>query len=476
MTKRPNMRIKSNRKPKLEDTLATIRDYIPGAKIIDRKIVIPQAIVYGTRQVNGQQVLSGVPKIRAAVSQPREVRRDESTQTSGMDAQYREYRLNNLVRCCVNLRAVMATNKGHKVEIFAKDAEVDQDTHESLQTQHSDLLQHINDANKQVNLDNVAKLALVSQQLYGRSGFEIDLDKKVPRRLIPLNSYRLKPEFDDGGPDPWGVSSFEYAGKPAAYTPEEILYFHHNSLDGKMMGESDIEPILSQATTKRQIVEDILPLACDVSWSGIAVLQVDCSNLTPEDEDSYLNDLQAQFKPSNIIVTNQRFLRADIIDTKPNLDGIIHICEYLDIDIIGAFNGIPPFLVGRTHEQNRAIAYTELDQWINGDITNLQRSMRRQLDDGWIDYLAMQFLKLKPEAYSELDYRPRLVWNPIRIIDFVDTGATVAQLREILTRDEAYRILGLNPSDIEADLIAENERTQRVGVEQPVVIDDTGKA
>jgi hypothetical protein len=469
LTNKPKVKAGRLRRQNLDKLLVSIKDYIPEAKIVNRRIIIPQAIAQTPTR-------TFYPKLKAAVTRPRDMRLEKSTSYGGMDKNYREYRTNSLIRSCVNIRALMATNKGFKNEIFHKDPKQDEKVHAQLQEDHKDLIQHINDINKKVNADNAWKIALISMQLHGRAGFEKDREMRdgPPRRLVPLNGYVLEPEYTEPfmgmatTSDPWAITSYEYDGKRQCFQPEDILYFPHNSLDGKQHGVSDVEAILDQAQTKRMIMEEVLPEACTVAWSGVAVMQIDSSDMKEDEEDAYMQDLVDNFKPNKLLVVNQKVTKIEVIDTKPNLQGIMQVGEYLDLDIIGYFR-IPPFILGRHREVNRATAYTQLDQWINGDITDLQRTLRRLIDDNWNDYLARQFLKLTPEQYEELDYRPKLVWNPIKMIDFIETGQTAAALKasDSITQREVYRILSLNPADIEKDMLADAEMRTRVTPPQP---------
>lgn len=325
-----------------------------------------------------------------------------------------------------------------------------------------------------MNADNAWKLALIWMQLVGRAGFEINRDIRdgPPTGLIPLNAYDLEPEYPEtiagmAVANPWRISSFKYEGKKQFFRAEDVLYLPYNSLDAKQYGLSDVEPVLEQAKAKRMIVEEILPEACIVSWSGVCIIQVDSTNMTDTQEDEYMQGIIDEFKPSKVLVVNQKVTNIQVVDTKPNLRGIIETARYIDEDLIGHFS-VPPFIVARHREVNRATAYTQLDQWLNGDITNLQRTMRRLTDERWNDYLAMQYLKLTPEAYAELDYRPSTVWNPIKMVDFIETGQTLAALKsaDAITTREVYRILGLNEADIEQDLIADAEMQGRIGPSQ----------
>ncbi len=460
MTHAPKVR---SGKRRLEDELATITKYLPGAKIVNRHIVLPTALVSTSRK---PKLRAMYPKIKAAATKPRDVVKEQKTTYGALDKNYREYRTNNLVRSCVNVRALMATNKGFKTEVFHKDPKVDEEVHEQLQKDHTDLIQFINDANKQVNMDDILRISFVNDQIHGRSGFEKDLEtmKGQIRRLIPLDGSILEPEYDEKADDPWAISSFKYGMEKEAFQPDDILYFPYNSLDGKRLGLSDVEAVLVQSQTKRMIVEEILPEALTVAWAGVVAIQANTEDMSADDEDTFLQALIDEWRPTKIIAFNHRVTNIQVVKMEPNLTGIMEVGKLIDEDIIGYFR-VPPFVLGRHREVNRATAYTQLDNWINGDITDLQRKKRRQVDAQWNDYLTIQFLNLKDKkTFEELDYRACLVWNSIKIVDFVETGATLASLKgsDAITMQEVYRILGLNPADIEKDLLEEAQMKQKL--------------
>lgn len=468
MTNRPKVRAGRPRTRDLDKLLASIKDHIPGARIVNRKIIIPHAVVQTPRRTY-------FPKLKAAATRPSEARLEERTTYTGMDKHYKEYRLNSLIRSCVNIRAIMATNKGFKVEVSHKNPEKDAEIHVELQEEHAELIGHINEINKKVNADEAWRIALVNMQVHGRAGFEIDreITGGPPTGLIPLRGDVLKPEYPKSIAgmsvgNPWQISSYEYDGKSEFFQPDDALYLPYNSLDGTRYGLSDIEAILDQSRTKTMIIREILPEALTVSWSGVAVMQIDSTDMTGAEEDEYMQSLVDSFQPSKLLVVNQKVTRIDVIDTKPNLEGIMRVSENLDLDIIGYFR-IPPFVLGRHREVNRATAYAQLDQWINGDITDLQRKLRRLLDQEWYDRLHMQYAKIDRKALEALDYRVKQVWTPIKMIDFTETGNTLANLKRAdgITIEEIYRLLGLDESNIKADLLAEIEREREVRKQLP---------
>ena len=79
----------------------------------------------------------------------------------------------------------------------------------------------------------------------------------------------------------------------------------------------------------------------------------------------------ASLRPGKHIATDNRWV-IQVIDLKPDLQSLVAVKNDLDQEIIGNFQ-VPKFILNRTEQVNRATSYTQLESFVDGPITDIQR-------------------------------------------------------------------------------------------------------
>jgi hypothetical protein len=349
--------------------------------------------------------------------------RRTDTMWRGLDDYYREYCRNFLVRGSIDARAFWATKEGF--ETVVEDTGVGPQLSEEKKAQ---LKAYVDKINGDVNLDDRLRLALIKAQIWGKAGFEIEFQKKdapwlpgnQPVRLNSLKSTLLKPEPDL---DAWKLNSLEYAGKPAFYKPEEVLFLVRNEIDDDWQGRSDIEPVLVESILDDRIVREDLMEACTTLWAGIAVHQLNLEKAAKagitndEDIDKVMEDYRQQLRPGKHVITDNLW-DIQVHDLKPDLAQLLAVSDKLERRILGSFK-VPRFLLDLEQEGwSRANAEKELAGFVEGPVTDDQRWEKRIVEAQWYDRLTRQFLQLKPE--DPLPARVTHRWRQIRVEDWLN--------------------------------------------------------
>jgi len=350
-----------------------------------------------------------------------------STSYAGMNKYYREYRRDSLVRSCIDTLAFFATNKGFETELEPAEKVDDESRVESLLEKYRFVEDMVDRVNARVHLDHVLRIAVIKAKVFGKGGFEILYDGEgLPERLIPLDSTRLKPDLNAE----WRLTGFTYNDKKGFYSPQEVLYFANHMFEADWEGLSDIEPIMDPLETRRTILAEAMKEAAKVMWAGIGVHTVDTSGLTDAEAEQALENHRQQIKPGKHIITNQK-ISVQLVDLKPDLEKLIAELEYLDQEIIGNFQ-VPRFLIGREKQFNRATAYAELEAFVNGPIADIQRWLRRSLEDQWYNRIVQIALKLGEKERPPIIVKHR--WLPISTADYAELIQASSQLADGISR------------------------------------------
>jgi len=368
---------------------------------------------------------------------------------TGSNVFYREFRRDSLVRNCIIANAYYPTSKGFETVLELADP---RDLSEEQIAAQLEKFQHVKDEidalNKAMGLDNILFIAQAKRSIYGKAGFEIVRDKKgVPTQLLPLNSERLEPELDAE----WNLTSFKYEGKSKAYAQEEILYFVNTALEADFEGLSDIEPVLDVCETRHQILRVDLKESAEKLWAPTVIITADVSGLSDEEAQKVINNIISGIQPGKNIAMSQK-VTVTPVELKSDIPGLIQSLEYTDFEIIGNFR-VPKFLIGREKQVNRATAYAELEAYRDGKISEVQRSLRREIEHQWYDPQVRRILNI------EKDPLPVLVkhrWNPISVADFYQQAQAVSQLYGdglgVIDKKKAYELLGFDPSELEGEV------------------------
>ncbi len=368
----------------------------------------------------------------------------------GMDKNYRWFRQDELVRKCLVTNAFYAClTKGFETVLEPVDQSLETQEKERLLEDYAYVKTEVDELNKKVNMDWTLFVAQVKRSIFGKAGFEIVLDPDglLPERFIPLKSDKLKPKLDRN----WELTGFEYEGRDNFYAPEEVLYFTNLGLEADYEGLSDIEGIRDICKARNHTFTKDIPEIVMTLWAPFLLLQADTSGLDPTAADTALTNLANQTKPGKRVVVNES-VEGQVVDLKPNVEGLISLLDKMDERIIGSF-GTPRFLVGKPIE-NRATAYAELESFVEGPVSFIQRFFKRETERQWYDPLTEQIV-LKKERLTQSALQSKKTvpvvlkhrWSPIRTTDILELYNAVTNLygqgMGVVDRKTAWDLLGL---------------------------------
>ena len=342
-----------------------------------------------------------------------------SSYYAGMPEDYRWFRQDELVRKCVVTNAYFATmTAGFEtvLEAVGEDDNVED---------YAFVEEGVDGFNKRVNMDQVLFVAQVKRSVYGKAGFEIVLDdEEYPSWLLSLQSSRLKPNLSED----WELQGYKYEGRDGFYEPTELLYFLNLPLEADREGLSDVEPIRDICKARHDLLRENFPEIVRTIWAPYTILQADTSGLGKEEADRAVQDLAAVARAGKSIAVNES-VTPTVVDMTPDIKGLNELLERLDQSIIGNF-GTPRFLLGRPIE-NRATAYAELEAYVQGPVTHIQRYFKRELEAQWYDRWTRKILEDEGQPVPEGEQLPVLVkhvWNPVRVSDVYEMAKAVAVL------------------------------------------------
>ena len=367
---------------------------------------------------------------------------------TGSNKFYREFRRDSLVRNCIIANAFYPTAKGFETVLeLADPGDLSEEQIAAQLEQYQNVKDEIDALNKAVNLDHVLFVAQIKRSIYGKAGFEIVLDKKgVPTQLLPLDSTQLEPELDGD----WNLAGFEYDRQSGFYKPEQVLYFVNLSLEADQEGLSDIEPVLTMCETRQQILATDLKETAEKLWAPTVILTVDVSGLSDADAQKAIDQVITGIEPGKNIAMSQK-VTATPVDLKSDIPGLIQSLEYLDFEIIGNFR-VPKFLIGREKQVNRATAYAELEAYRDGKVADVQRHLRREIENQWYDRQVRRILDLV-DPKKPLPVLVKHRWNPISVMDFAEMADAVSKLYDsgigIIDRKKGYELLDFDPAELE---------------------------
>ena len=373
----------------------------------------------------------------------------ESTIYKGMNRYYREYRRNFLVRKAIDSLAYWSVKEGFDTILELGPAAPrgfeSEEAKQAYLDQYLEAKNYDDKINASVNLDLALRTAVVKAKINGRAAFEIEFEQpkpwiSEPVRLIPLSSTEITPDVDDD----WNLTGFTYEGKRGFYTPEEILYFVNSDLEGDWEGLSDVEPVLKEAELDDKIIREDLTEAATTLWAGIAVHTLLTEKLpegTKQEEIQKIIDNHiAELKPGKHIATTDQW-QIQVVDIKPDLDKLLNISDKIERRIVGNFQ-VPRFMLNIEKELNRATAYAELEAFVDGPISDIQRMLKRTLEAQWYPRLTRQALKI---TNGDLPVLVKHRWRQIRTADWFELikAATEAYDNGLgwATLEKTYEIL-----------------------------------
>lgn len=370
---------------------------------------------------------------------------------AGMEKHYREYRRDSLVRGCINLLGFWSTKEGFDVVIEPPIKLGDANAEAAFRKKYEGVKAYIETINARVQFRRALRVAVVRAKIYGKAPFEVEFEgpRNEPSRLIPLPMISLWDVMPDIDTD-WHLTSFTYRGQTGFYQPGEMLYFTNNGLESDYEGLSDIEPILDDLDTRTKIRREDLREAATTLWAGMAVHSLDVdrlpSGLTEADIQKIIDEHIQSLKPGKHIATDNRW-NIQVVDLKPDLDKLVRIKQEIDRDIIANFL-VPRFLLNREEQINRATAYTALEAFVEGPITDIQSWLKDDIETQWYAPLARAYLGIPQD--QELPFRVVHQWRELRTTDFFDLMDTIsrgfAQGTGWLDQEKAYELMRDGPS------------------------------
>lgn len=368
----------------------------------------------------------------------------------GMEKHYREYRRDSLVRGCINALAYWATKEGFDTVLEPVGEGLTPDQQQQIIADNLPLKQYIDRINLQVRLKHVLRVAIIKAKIYGKAGFEIELNaKQEPGRLISLpllSLFDLRPDVDED----WVLQGFWWRGQKDFYKPGELLYFTNNSLESDYEGISDIEPILDDLETRAKIRTEDFKEGATTLWAGIAIHSLDVdrlpAGLTDADIQNLIDTHIASLRPGKHVATDNRWT-IQVIDLKPDLENLVKVKDSIDQEIIGNFQ-VPKFIINRTEAVNRATSYSQLEAFVDGPITDVQTWEGETVEEQWYTPLTRAFLKTPEGQYPLVRVRHR--WREIRTSDFFALITAVATAYDgglgYIDKEKAYELMRDGPS------------------------------
>jgi len=322
-----------------------------------------------------------------------------------MDPYYRWYRQDELTRKSIITNAVFATQNGFKT---------------TQDPPTPDIKTEIDQINKQVNLDKILYTAQINRSIHGKAAFEIIRDRhNTPTRLLPLNSTKIKPDLDEN----WNLTGYTYQGKEGFYQQDEILYFTNHETQPNHQGISDIEPIHTTLETRHTILRENIPEITRTLWAPYVILKADTTGLPNDEAEQIIENLAQVARAGKSIAINES-IEATVVNLTPDIQGLNTLLTKLEESIIANF-GVPRFLLGKPVE-NRATAYAELEAYINGPITSIQRYLRREIEAQLYTPITQQLLQEQNQSQDKVTVKHH--WNPIQSTDFYQLADAAAKL------------------------------------------------
>ncbi|MGA2971894.1 MAG: hypothetical protein ABSE39_04620 [Candidatus Bathyarchaeia archaeon] len=438
---------------------------IPGVTVKENTISLPYpgtpagiriAIHSSSRRVAeaAARQLSGLPSSRL-LSAAKSKYYLGMTQTifeayKAMEKHYRAYRMDAIVRGCINALAYWSTKESFDTVLEPVGEGLTPEQEQKTIADNLPLKQWLDKVNLRVDLDHVLRVAIIKAKIYGKAGFEIELnEKKEPGRLISLpllSLFDLRPDVNDD----WQLLGFWWRGQKDFYATEELLYFTNNSLESDYEGISDIEPVLDDVETRAKIRIEDLKEAATTLWAGIAIHSLDVdklpAGLTDADVQAIIDAHIAALRPGKHVATDNRWI-IQVIDLKPDLQSLVAVKNDLDQEIIGNFQ-VPKFILNRTESVNRATSYTQLESFVDGPITDIQRWIGRVVEQQW--YVPLTRAYLKTPNGQDPPVRVRHRWREIRTTDFFQLLTAVATAYDgglgVIDKGKAYEIMRDGPS------------------------------
>lgn len=382
-----------------------------------------------------------------------------------------------LKRCVVALASYATLTNGFDTVIEPPLPFETEEEQKQFEAKYAAVKAYCDSANKRVNMEDITYSCCIKLALYGKAANEIVKEIKTQKvvELIKLPVYNNKTD----GVQPKLAAKNKLKGyvlrvkddkflgpkKEINYTPEKVLYFVNNDVDGDWQGISDVQELiatcLNRAALERETPQILKRIHDPYVVASVDTSANDYQTGTAEDQkkrlQQHLQGLLDGIDSGGNVVTNNK-VDAKFMQLTINLSHLVEFENKTEDKIIAHF-GIPRFLVNRPNV-NRATADTEFKAFVSGTVAAKQRYIKRVLERDWYDMLTRQFLGLTSDA--PLPVKIKHVWRQSEVGDFKEkVDAAVALF------DNGVGLLGDNPelalqlSGIYNDKVAEHFNKQK---------------
>lgn len=335
---------------------------------------------------------------------------------AGMPFGLKQYRSDNLVQRCADIRSSWCTRAGYDIVLEPTQQIDDPVERENFLKKYSGLKTYLELCSKQVGLSNVLKNQRLLSLLNGYACAQIVWNNKNTTRLRigdPKMIVQLRPDFVA----PLIAADREFKGisykgqgdlANPAYVASELLYFTNKDFFGDKVGISEIESILWIIDARARILQDDLPEAVTAQWCATILWFLDREKLPPDiknDPEAVRTLIRAHInavkKPAKHIVSTTQFERPPtVVATNPNLDMLLNVKRELDREIMRKFE-VPRFLAAAEEEVNKATALPVISSFIEGTVTDDQAWQKDFVEAQWFDPLSDRWLIANGEMQKD---------------------------------------------------------------------------
>lgn len=356
----------------------------------------------------------------------------------GMNQDYRWFRQDELTRRCIATNAYLATANGFETILESENPD-----------ENTSIKDMIDEINKRVNLDKLLNDAQIKRSIHGRAAYEIIRDSRgLPQRLIPLQSTQIRPDLDEA----WNLTGYTYQGQRSFYKPDEVFYLTNLELEADHMGLSDVEPIRAVLEARHSILRENLPEIARTLWAPYVILKADTSGLSEDEAEATITRLAEVARAGKSIAVNES-VEATTVNITPDIEGLNRLLDKLEEAVIANF-GTPRFLLGRPIE-NRATAYAELEAYVQGTISSIQRYLKREVERQLYDSITRTLLAEEGKPTDPPAVHVKHQWNPVRVTDIYQIADAAAKLwgngSGPIAGDRAkvWQLMGWDPAELE---------------------------
>jgi hypothetical protein len=354
---------------------------------------------------------------------------------------FREYRRNFLVAGCIDSLAYWSTKAGFDTALEPQgiefsDDDAGQQAEAAYIKKYAGLKEYVDQQNINVELQDVAGIAIIMAKIFGHHGFEYDYDDSGqferwvsvdPDQILPVNN-RKKQRMG---------YSYKGRGNTVAapfFQPDEVFYLVNKDLDGRGYGISDVEAVLREVQLDDKLVSEDLTEAATTMWAPQILLWLDTTQIpiTWKDADiqASLDSMVQAMAPGKITAGDSRFT-AQIVDIQPNTDRLINISQAMLQRILGNWR-TPKYMLGLEQTAYaRATAITEFQSYVEGPVAIAQHWLGRQIEKQWYALLTELWLTKNDPTWNEGDPYPILVkhvWRQITVEDLATLVTAAAAM------------------------------------------------